>query len=36
MSKKERQAYRRGIYEAVTTILVIGFYVGIFIGFMAR
>lgn len=36
MSKKERQAYRRGAFEAVTTILVIGFYALIFIGFMMR
>lgn len=36
MSKKERQAYRRGIFEAVTTIGVIGFYVLTFIGFMMR
>lgn len=36
MSKKEKQAYRRGAFEAITTILVISFYAGIFIGFMAR
>lgn len=36
MSKKERQAYRRGAFEAVTTILAIGFYVLTFIGFMMR
>ena len=36
MSKKEKQAYRRGIIETFGTIAVIGFYLGIFLGFMAR
>ena len=36
MSKKERQAYTKGIYHTLGSIAVIGFYVAIFIGFMAR
>lgn len=36
MSKKERQAYRRGVIETLGTIGVIGFYVLTFIGFMMR
>jgi len=36
MSKKEKQAYRKGIIETLETIAVVGFYVGIFLGFMAR
>lgn len=36
MSKKEKQAYRRGVYQTLGTISVIGFYVFIAIGFMMR
>lgn len=36
MSKKERQAYKRGVFETLGTIAVIGFYVFIAIGFMMR
>lgn len=36
MSKKERQAYRRGMIEAMVTIAVLGFYTVVFIGFMMR
>lgn len=36
MTKKERQAYKRGVFETLGTIGVIGFYVFIAIGFMMR
>jgi len=36
MSKKERQAYKRGIYQTLGTIGTIGFYIFIAIGFMMR
>ena len=36
MSKKEKQAYRRGIYNTLAAIGMGLFYGLIFIGFMAR
>lgn len=36
MSKKERQAYRRGVVETLGTIAVLGFYTIVFIVFMMR
>lgn len=36
MSKKERQAHRRGVVETLETIAVLVFYTVIFIGFMMR
>lgn len=36
MSKKERQAYRRGVLETLGSIAVIGFYVAIFIGYFVK
>ena len=36
MSKKERQAYRRGVFETLAAIGLAVFYAMIFIGFMAR
>ncbi len=36
MSKKERQAYRRGIIDTIEAIVVLGFYTLVFVGFMMR
>lgn len=33
MSKKERQAYRRGIIDALEGIATIGFFIAIFIAY---
>lgn len=36
MTKKERQAYKRGIADTLLTIVVFGAYILIAIGFMMR